>query len=196
MKSTGIAVLILTALLVFSGCGQTDNPENSVQEFTSKGIIVSVEIENGIATIDHEEIKGLMAAMTMDFPAKDKSLLNGLKEGDEVRFTLEREGEQIRIAKIAKTGTQRKTGAQIYKESCAKCHGEKGEGARKGIPLIEGHALNHPEEDFLEQVKNGGEKMPSFSDKLGEEEIAAVVKYVRNEIQKGLRKENPGGHKH
>ncbi|MGZ8847780.1 MAG: copper-binding protein, partial [Pyrinomonadaceae bacterium] len=38
--------------------------------------------------IDHEEIKDLMPAMQMEFNVKDKSLLNDVKAGDRVNFTI------------------------------------------------------------------------------------------------------------
>ncbi len=38
--------------------------------------------------------------------------------------------------------------------------------------------------------------MPEFGDKLSEDQIEAVVNYVRDDIQKGLRKDAVSGHKH
>jgi mono/diheme cytochrome c family protein len=77
-------------------------------------------------------------------------------------------------------------GSDTYAENCAKCHGEHGEGTRKGIPLTSGHALHHDEGDMIEQVNNGTEKkMPGFKDKLTPEEISAVVNYVRGTLQAG-----------
>lgn len=86
-------------------------------------------------------------------------------------------------------------GAKIYKENCAQCHGANGGGTKKGISLTSGHALHHSEAEYIEQVTNGeGKKMPAFKDKLSEEEIAEVVKFVRTELQKS--KKRTGGHKH
>jgi Cu/Ag efflux protein CusF len=39
--------------------------------------------------LDHDEIKGIMPAMRMEFYVKDKAMLNGLKAGDKVDFVLE-----------------------------------------------------------------------------------------------------------
>lgn len=89
-------------------------------------------------------------------------------------------------------------GAGIYKANCARCHGENGEGTDKGISFLKGHALDHTEEDFIKQVENGekDEKMPAFKDKLTDEEIKAVVKYVREEIQKNADKTAGEKHQH
>ena len=84
-------------------------------------------------------------------------------------------------------------GAELYRANCAVCHGAKGEGDKKGIPLISGHALNHTEAQYNAQIRFGkGTKMPAFKDKLTAEEISATVNYVMNTIQAGL----PRGTKH
>ncbi len=84
-------------------------------------------------------------------------------------------------------------GAELYRVNCAVCHGAKGEGDKKGIPLISGHALNHTEAQYNAQIRFGkGTKMPAFKDKMTAEEIAATVNYVMNTIQAGL----PRGTKH
>ncbi|MDH3493145.1 MAG: copper-binding protein [Acidobacteriota bacterium] len=191
-KFVRLNVVLIVAVLIaaFSGCSEEVRPE----VFHAKGTVVAVEKEKGVVTIDHREIKGLMSAMTMDFKAKDKKLLEDIKKDDPVEFSLSKFGEKIEIVAIKRAGENKAHGATVYKDNCAKCHGDKGEGKKKGIPLIEGHALGHPEEDFLKQVRNGGEKMPAFAEKLSEKEIEAVVRYVRNEIQKGLRKD--GVHEH
>ena len=52
--------------------------------------------------IDHQEIKGLMPAMTMEFFVKDKSLLDGLKAGDHIEFTIDNGVGGLVITKIKK----------------------------------------------------------------------------------------------
>lgn len=84
-------------------------------------------------------------------------------------------------------------GAELYRANCAVCHGAKGEGDKRGIPLTSGHALNHTEAQYNAQIRFGkGTKMPAFKDKLTAEEISATVNYVMNTIQAGL----PRGTKH
>lgn len=61
---------------------------------------------------------------------------------------------------------------------------------------MKGHALDHSEQDFIRQVEYGEEnEMPAFKDKLSKDEIAAVVKYVREVIQSKADKKG-GGHKY
>ncbi|NNE67123.1 MAG: hypothetical protein HKN33_11215 [Pyrinomonadaceae bacterium] len=192
--STKLFFTVLFATVLAISC--TNPTEEGPQVFHGTGKILAVDAEKGTVTIDHGEIKGLMSAMTMDFDAKDKKILENIDVGDQVKFSLSKFGEDIDLVSIRRQGEKTISGAKIYLESCARCHGERGEGKKKGIPLIEGHALEHSKEDFLKQVRMGGEDMPAFDDKLSEKEIAAVVDYVRDQIQKGLRKDEESKHDH
>jgi len=80
----------------------------------------------------------------------------------------------------------------IFMKNCKECHGEKGaggpvkleDGTRLKVPsLREGHALHHPDSDFLKQITKGGDGMPAFKDKLKPEEIDDLVRFIRHEFQ-------------
>src|SRR5437868_13989193 len=80
----------------------------------------------------------------------------------------------------------------IFMKNCKECHGEKGaggpvkleDGTRLKVPsLREGHALHHPDSDFLKQITKGGDGMPAFKDKLKPEEFDDRVHFIRNEFQ-------------
>ncbi len=58
------------------------------RRYLLKGKIVSVEVELKQVTIEHEEIKGYMEAMTMPFPLRDEKLLSKVKKGDQIQATL------------------------------------------------------------------------------------------------------------
>lgn len=65
------------------------------------GQIKRINREAGRVTIAHGPLKGLdMPAMTMAFPVKDTRQLASLKEGDKVRFSLERSGENLVVTRI------------------------------------------------------------------------------------------------
>jgi mono/diheme cytochrome c family protein len=78
-----------------------------------------------------------------------------------------------------------------YAKDCSACHGAQGDGGlvkvgdeKLKVPsLKEGHALKHLDEDFVDQIANGGNGMPKFKDKLSPEEINAMVRFVRHEFQ-------------
>ena len=79
----------------------------------------------------------------------------------------------------------------LYTKNCVGCHMEKGEGGRVTVDehklkvpsLREGHALDHPDAEFLEQITKGGDGMPAFKDKLKPEDMDALVRFIRHEFQ-------------
>lgn len=195
-------VIIVVAAFLFACIKQEPlkpvSPRAELRYYQSKGVVKKVDLENGKLTVDHETIPSYMEAMEMTEPVKDKAMLENIKAGDKIDFEIERIGSNVTYTKLTKTGEVTViNGAEIYKTNCASCHGEKGEGAKKGIPLITGHALHHSETEHIKQVTDGeGEKMPAFKDKLKPEEIKAVVDYVRNEIQKDAKREDSNKHSH
>lgn len=56
--------------------------------YPGTGVVAKINRSQGYVEINHEEIKDLMPAMQMEFNVKDKSLLNDLKPGDKVNFTI------------------------------------------------------------------------------------------------------------
>lgn len=73
----------------------------------------------------------------------------------------------------------------LFEYHCATCHGEDGKGTRRGRELKspnladpDWHAKKKDEE-ILNSITNGKNKMPRWSDKLKPEEIQALAKYVR-----------------
>lgn len=81
----------------------------------------------------------------------------------------------------------------IYERECSICHGDGGEGGivktefgKLKVPTFKaGHALRHTDEQFAKQIHNGGDGMPPFKDKLKEDEISELVRFIRKEFQSG-----------
>ena len=82
-----------------------------------------------------------------------------------------------------------------FAKNCKSCHGEKGQGGpvkledgtRLKVPsLREGHALHHPDSDFIKQITKGGDGMPAFADKLKLDEIHDCIRFIRHEFQGGM----------
>jgi mono/diheme cytochrome c family protein len=82
---------------------------------------------------------------------------------------------------------------RIYMGSCVNCHKEDGTG---GVAEIEGKKIKvpdftsdklkkEPDAEFIEIIKNGekGDGMPAFKDKLSEEDIKNLVKFIRRDFQ-------------
>lgn len=51
-------------------------------------MVATINRSEGWIEINHEEIKGLMPAMQMEFNVKDKTLLDKVNVGDRVDFTI------------------------------------------------------------------------------------------------------------
>ncbi|QQS40181.1 MAG: copper-binding protein [Acidobacteriota bacterium] len=204
-----LATLMLSSLVAGFGCGGTETSnapetpgtetrEDGTQIYQVKGVVRGIDKNQKEIAIEHEEIPGFMSAMTMDFKVSDPAMLEDVAPGDKIDFELERKGTDLTVTKIIAQGKAAPSeGARIFKSNCAECHGENGGGTNKGISFLEGHALDHPREDFIEQVRKGeGDKMPSFSDKLTDAEIEAVVTYVRDVIQKDVKRDGAKSHDH
>lgn len=107
--SKNYVTLAITALIFLSSCstgdGQKSRGENPVSQpavtsqnapripkdgnYTSRGKVTKVNMELVSVELDHEEIVGVMPPMIMEFYVREKSLLDGLKVGDNVEFVLE-----------------------------------------------------------------------------------------------------------
>jgi protein SCO1/2 len=59
-----------------------------VKRYDLKGKVLAVDRAAGEVTVEHEEVKGYMAAMTMDFPLRDADALNNVAPGDGIQATL------------------------------------------------------------------------------------------------------------
>jgi Cu(I)/Ag(I) efflux system periplasmic protein CusF len=64
-------------------------PAPSPRIVVGEGEVVSTAPRSGQIVVDHEEIKGFMAPMTMGYRVDPPSLLEAVKEGDRVRFTID-----------------------------------------------------------------------------------------------------------
>jgi len=65
-----------------------------------EGTVIAVVPGSNQIVVDHKEIKGFMDAMTMGYRIEPPSLLNGMKAGDSIRFTINT--QQKAIVKIEK----------------------------------------------------------------------------------------------
>ena len=82
----------------------------------------------------------------------------------------------------------------IYDKECKSCHGQNGtggpvkleDGTKLKVPSFrEGHALRHPDSDYLKQITKGGDGMPAFEKKLTAEQMNDLIKFIRREFQAG-----------
>jgi len=63
--------------------------DSATQTAVGEGKVIAVVPGSNQLVIEHGAIKDFMDAMTMGYPADPASLLEGLKAGDKVRFTID-----------------------------------------------------------------------------------------------------------
>lgn len=85
-------------------------------------------------------------------------------------------------------------GAKLYTDNCAKCHKDDGTGGKVTVDgkeidadnLTDKKRVALSDEKIIRVIKEGAEDdgMPAFKDKLTEDQIKEVVRYVRQNLQK------------
>jgi protein SCO1/2 len=98
----GLRLVLLGSALVLAGCQKSDKSEKEPADYPIKGKVVSVNPEKNTVKIDHEDIPGLMEAMTMNFAVADPTLLKGLKAGDKVEGRLKTDSGKFIITELKK----------------------------------------------------------------------------------------------
>ena len=82
-----------------------------------------------------------------------------------------------------------------FAKDCQECHGADGkggpvklkDGTRLRVPgLREGHALRHPNSEYVKQITQGGDGMPAFKDKLNQAQIDEMINFIRHDFQGGM----------
>ena len=98
MRSPGSALPLAWLLLLLLGCG------SEARRHEARGVVYEVNREFQQILIEHEDIPGLMPAMTMNFDVADPALLDTLATGDRIVFELEFTGEGYRVLSAEKLG--------------------------------------------------------------------------------------------
>lgn len=77
------------------------------------------------------------------------------------------------------------TGRTLYEGSCIQCHEAANNGTGRLAPPHgpQGHTWHHPDAEIIDTVlgrlNTPGRTMPSFQGKLSEEEVAAILAYLK-----------------
>jgi Cu/Ag efflux protein CusF len=110
---TLLMVLAVCISVSISGCGnRVEKPSNAVSntaatiedgDYYGKGKVTKIDMNIGSVAMDHDDIPGLMPAMSMEFYVSDKAMLSPLTVGDSVDFTVFYKGGTETITKIEKS---------------------------------------------------------------------------------------------
>ena len=103
-----LVLLSLSLLLTATACSR--NPH-----FQARGVVEDVQPETGQIVIAHEDIPGLMPAMTMNFDVADRKLLDTLTRGDAIDFEVEFTGKAYIVteATVRERGVANTGGGQL-----------------------------------------------------------------------------------
>ncbi len=77
MKSRLVLTSLMLFLAVFTGCNHT-------KKYPLRGEVVAKSPATNEITVDHEDIPGFMAAMTMPYRVKDPAVVQELQPGDKI----------------------------------------------------------------------------------------------------------------
>jgi len=103
MKTSYALVLgVLATALIIAGCQGTASKRPAEKEYPIKGKVIAVNPEKPSVKLEHEDIPGLMEAMTMEFAVQNAKLLDGLKPGDQVHGRLKIESGKFLITELKK----------------------------------------------------------------------------------------------
>lgn len=76
-------------------------PKGVPKSVTAEGKVVALLADSDQIVIDHGEIKDFMDAMTMGYKVSSRALLEGIKAGDKIRFTISTDDRSImKIVKL------------------------------------------------------------------------------------------------
>ncbi len=76
----------------------------SAESHSTTGVIEHVENNGKTLVINHQKFPDFMGAMTMPFDLVDSALSDGLKTGDQVKFTIQKTDSGYPIVKISRIG--------------------------------------------------------------------------------------------
>lgn len=89
-----LALAVACGLLLACGAGPDSGPHRG------QGVVRDVKPEAGQIVIEHEDIPGLMMAMTMGFDVEDPALLDGISPGQAIDFDVVYEEGRYRVIAI------------------------------------------------------------------------------------------------
>jgi protein SCO1 len=109
-----------------------EQPKTSIRTFLVQGAVKELKPEASTVVVQHEEVRGYMAAMTMPFKAQNQQELAGLQPGDLISFRLCVSDTESWIDRISRTGR----GSPAANHPARSPPG-KAPMARPGHPLLE-----------------------------------------------------------
>lgn len=117
-RASGVLILVVSIglLLFYDSYGQFTAPRSTIpsdpglvqgnergQNHAGRGSVVSIDQNGAKITLKHDEIRGLMPPMTMQFYVQPAEMMKAFRVGDTVQFTLNAQGGDFIITRIEKS---------------------------------------------------------------------------------------------
>lgn len=93
------AILVAITALLLAACSKPAPPE-PIEEHALHGVVLKLDTEAHTATVKHDEIKGFMGAMTMEYSIRDKEQFAQIKPGEWIDATVVSQGGEFWLDKI------------------------------------------------------------------------------------------------
>jgi len=94
-------MLTIAVVVAIPGCR---SEEGGPGRFPARGVVEDVDREGGQVLIDHEDVEGLMPAMTMNFVVPDAELLEKLAPGQVIDFEIHFTGRSYDVVAVEVIG--------------------------------------------------------------------------------------------
>ena len=92
--------LLAGLVLIFAACQSKTRTPNGLYDI--RGAVVALDSAKKTVELDHEQIPGVMAAMSMAYSVADPKVLQGLNPGDSVRGQLKVKSGNYTITSLQK----------------------------------------------------------------------------------------------
>lgn len=95
---------VLLAVIGLAGCQSNEPQATAPETHHLTGVVISVDKEKGLITVDHEAVPGKMEKMTMPFSPADPAELSKLHEGDKITadYSVQANGAVLDNIKVLK----------------------------------------------------------------------------------------------
>jgi protein SCO1/2 len=116
MRRRVLAALLLAAAAL--GCDVAQHSQRA-RRVEARGVVEAVDPALQQVVIDHEDIPGVMPAMSMSFDVGDPRLLETLAPGQSIEFTLELRSRSLRVvaARVVAEGEAGRSGSLGFSET-------------------------------------------------------------------------------
>lgn len=101
VRTASVALAIVSMMTTLIAC---EREEGGRGRYSAHGIVEDVDKENAQVLIDHEDVEGLMPAMTMNFAVPDKRVLAKLESGQLVDFVIHFTGRSFDVVEVDVVG--------------------------------------------------------------------------------------------